>query len=224
VPVVRVPGFQPSRNGLAFANDFPRVPMIRIPGVGIGDASRGLCGGMTFAALDLYRAKVAPPLDSSPPREGSSLFAYLVGRSFDSFDLPVGAAKFYLWMALPDADGPFGLRGVRTRTFAQEWAKVRRDLEAGQPSPLGLIRTRSLDPIALGANHQVLAYGYDLDEDGRLAIQVYDPNHSGDDDLALEGNVDRRTGFAYVAGEAPVRGFFRSNYRPRDPRRALRPS
>ena len=41
---------------------------------------------------------------------------------------------------------------------------MRRELDAGRLAALGLIRPRSRNPLRLGENHQVLAWGYGLDE------------------------------------------------------------
>src|SRR5206468_5395312 len=58
---------------------------------------------------------------------------------------------------------------------------------------------------------------YRLDEaTSTLAIDVYDPNHPDDDSCVLSLSVADPTGptaIAYVAGEAPVRGFFQTAYR-----------
>jgi hypothetical protein len=216
---VRVPGFLPSRRGLHFPNRFPRAPVLELRlgpvGLPVGDAADGLCGGMVFAVRDLFEAGRLPPERRDPPPSGSPLFRYLVRRLFASFDLPWGPLRYLLWQALPTADGPFGLPGLWRRTARREWPKVRADLEAGRLSPLGLVRPRSLNPLVVGRNHQVLAYGYDLDEErGRVAVLVYDPNHPDEDGLALTLDLtgrDLRIG--YVPGEAPVRGFFRTPYR-----------
>jgi hypothetical protein len=223
---VRVADFLPSRYGLRFPNAFPPTPFLRVPGtsVGIGNAADGLCGGMTFMARDLFEHRLAPPVDVSPPREGP-VFRYLVGRAIKSFDLPSGPAKYQLWMGLPDHSSFFGMSGVAWRTLAQEWPSVRADLDRGVPSPLGLIRTRSWNPMDLGKNHQVLAYGYDLRVDGEgrsqsLDVFVYDPNWPMRDDVAI--HVALRTPLeastvTYVENDAPVRAFFRSVYRVADP-------
>ena len=133
---VRVPGFLPSVWGLRFPNAFPRTPVIRVPGtgVGVGNAADGLCGGMAFMARDLFEHRVQPPPDSTPPRDGP-LFRYLVGRAMASFDLPGGPAKYQLWMALPDHSSWFGMPGVVERTLVVEWPAVRADLDGGVPSP-----------------------------------------------------------------------------------------
>jgi hypothetical protein len=223
---VRVPGFLPSVWGLRFPNAFPRTPVLRIPGttMGVGNAADGLCGGMTFMARDLFERRIAPPPDTTPPPDGP-LFRYLVRRAFASFSLPAGPAKYELWMALPDHGSWFGMRGVVERTLIDEWPSIRAELDRGITSPLGLVRTRSFNPMDLGLNHQVLAYGYELSTDSRgaatgLDVQVYDPNWPGRDDVAIRVALRPVAGDAtvsYVEGDRPVRGFFRTAYRPADP-------
>jgi hypothetical protein len=223
-----VPRFLPSRNGFAFANRFPPVPVIRIPlgrrTLGIGSASDGLCGGMTFAAADLFVAGRLPPQDVTEAPGSGPLLRYLVKRAYHSLNVPAGPVRYAWWSILPDADSTFGfLDGLATRTRVREWPRVRADVDAGRPCPLGLIRVHSANPRRLVLNHQVLAYGYQADDvTGRLvAVRVYDPNHPGDDSMAITVTPG---GFAYVAGEPPVRGFFRSRYRPSNPIAVAGPS
>lgn len=219
---VRVPGFTPSQNGFEFPNDWPHVPFLEfhVPtgqALKIGDAAGGLCGGMTFAARDLFDHGQKPPPVATAPEKGTPLFQFLIKRAMDSFDIPAGPAKYYAWMALPDQDLPW-IKGVRWRSLNQEWPAVRADLDAGRTSPLGLVRIRSANPGDLGQNHQVLAFGYDLDEpSGELQIHVYDPNHPGDDGVGLTTNTSADAPMAYVDGESPVRAFFRSKFRPAAP-------
>jgi hypothetical protein len=223
-------GFLPSTHGFRFANSFPHVPVRRIgiPGVlsvPIGDASDGLCGGMVFAARDHFEADRPPPELASPPREGE-LFDYLVDRLFDSFDLPFGPVRYLQLMSplLPDGETLWSrLRlaphGRAWRTIRQEWPKVRAEIDEGHPSPLGLVRVRSSDPFQLKRNHQVLAYGYDLDGP-RLALRLYDPNRPGDDDVTLSlslANPDRPTPLVLDPPGTPVLAFFRVPYRPAPP-------
>lgn len=223
----RVSGFTPAASGFHFPNRFAREPVlvlslgvVRLP---IGDASRGLCGGMVFAARDLFDAGLAPPPGTEAPMRGTSLFSYLIRRLFSSFDLPAGPLRYLLWMALP-LRSFLGVPGVGART-ASAWARVRAELDQGRPAALGLVRARSLNPLTLARNHQVLAYGYDLDEDtGALRIPVYDPNHPNDDGPALDLRLGRDEvvgEIGYVQGERPVRGFFLTRYRPADPTSAL---
>ena len=83
--VVLVPGFLPSTCGFRFSNFFPNGPVLRIPvpGLGllpIGDAARGLCGGMIFSVRDYFDAQRAIPDLDDPPDNDSPLFRYLVRR------------------------------------------------------------------------------------------------------------------------------------------------
>jgi hypothetical protein len=227
VTSVRVPGFTPALSGFHFPNRFAKEPVlvlslgvVRLP---VGDASRGLCGGMVFAARDLFDAGLPPPPGAEAPRRGTALFRYLVRRLFTSFDLPAGPLRYLLWMALP-LRSFLGIPGVAART-ASAWIRIRAELDQGRLAPLGLVRARSLNPLTLARNHQVMAYGYDLDEDaGALRIPVYDPNHPDDEGTALElrlGEGQVAGEISYVPGERPVRGFFLTRYRPADPTSAL---
>lgn len=219
-----VSGFLPSTSGFRFPNAFPKVPVrtVPIPHIGeipLGDASGGLCGGMIFAVRDYHEAKTPVPGDTDPPAPRSKLFKYLVDRLLDSFDLPWGVARYFEWMQLPDEDH-FFFRGVARRSVQDEWPKVRDDIDAGRPAPLGLVTVRSLNPVDLKFNHQVLAYGYDVDDGtGAIALRVYDPNRPGDDTPRLTvtpGDDSRPPALSYPGGPT-VRAFFRTAYRPRDP-------
>jgi hypothetical protein len=63
-------------------------------------------------------------------------------------------------------------RGRSWVTYREEWPKIQADIDAGRPSPIGLIQTTNLD---IGSNHQVLAYGYKKSGQ-RVSLYVYDPN------------------------------------------------
>jgi hypothetical protein len=224
-----VPGFLPSTSGFRFANAFPKVPVRRIgiPGVisvPIGDASNGLCGGMAFAARDYFEAGRSPPALEQPPGSGG-LFDYLVRRLFDSFDLPVGPVRYLELMhpLLPDGETfwsrlGIGPHGRAHRMLRLEWPKVRADIHAGHPSPLGLVRVKSADPFELKRNHQVLAYGYDL-AGSRLTLRLYDPNHPRADDVTLSLDIDDPTEPTAIATSpaATVFSFFRVPYEPATP-------
>ena len=220
---VLVPGFKPSVSGFHFANNFPRGPVLTLPipwlgRVPLGNAANGLCGGMAFAVRDLFRAHRPPPPDTVPPPCGSPLFRYLVRRLFHSFNLPHGPWRYFSWMNLPDAD-TWTTRGLAWRTIRQEWPRIRNDLDNGVLASLGLLRLRSPNPFQMGRNHQVLAYGYQLDERTQdLAIHVYDPNYPDKDDLLLSLNLAeprRKSPIVYSNGET-FRGFFHTRYRPAD--------
>jgi hypothetical protein len=224
-----VPGFLPSTSGFAFANSFPQVPVRRIgiPGVvslGIGDASNGLCGGMAFAVRDYFEVDRAPPRRTSAPTKGR-LFDYLVDRLFDSFDLPLGPIRYLQLMhpMLPDGETAWSRLGLAPhgrvwRTRMLEWPRIRADIDAGHPSPLGIVRVKSTDPFALKENHQVLAYGYEI-LGTSFTLRLYDPNLPNRDDVTLTlswASPTPRPISWFPRGE-PVHAFFRVRYTSSEP-------
>ena len=229
VTQVRVPGFTPSVNGLHFMNSFPHEAaiVVDLPPFGkiaIGDAANGLCGGMVFTVRDVAETPgMSPPPDLVPPAEGSPLFSYIVARLIDSFDLPAaGFMKYYDWMITPDNDTgwpPFFVRrGLAWKTIVEEWPNsIRPELDAGRLCPLGLVTVASLDPTQLGQNHQVLAYGYDLDG-ANLSLLIYDPNtaQATSDSVRIAFSLadpSNRTPISHNVNIGnPVRGLFRVPY------------
>jgi hypothetical protein len=220
VPSVRVEGFLPSTSGLHFANRFSRGPVFRVGfgrcALGVGDASRGLCGGMVFAARDLFEAGTVPPDSTMPPAGGTPFFRYLVRGLMRSWNLPFGPLRYVAWSALPDGD-VLGRPGTRRRSLEGEWPRIRRELDAGRLAPLGLIRVRTMNPFALALNHQVLAFAYDADDAGSTTLHVYDPNHPDRDDVTLTFGPARPWPIPYGEGERPVRGLFLVPYRRPSP-------
>ncbi len=225
-----VDGFLPSTSGFRFANSFPHVPVrwIGIPdmiSLGIGDASNGLCGGMAFAARDYFEARRPAPEDTTAPGQGP-LFDYLVDRLFDSFHLPLGPIRYLELMnpLLPDGETVWSRLGLAPhgrawRTAKEEWPRVRAEIDAGHPSPLGLVRVKSTNPFDLKENHQVLAYGYDL-VGSSLTLHLYDPNRPRRDDVTLSlslGDPRRATGVTAIPPGPTVFGFFRVAYQPATP-------
>jgi len=224
-----VANFLPSTNGLQFINSWPNEPdiVVNVASVGsvtIGSASNGLCGGMVFTVLDVFTAQRPPLVDPEPPA-GSPLFTYIVQRLMDSWDLPTGVLTYYQWMNLPDADTGVWvatLHGVGWHTITEEWPLIRAQLDGGHLAPLGLVTVSSADPSLLGKNHQVLAYGYQLDGT-QLTIKVYDPNtdpSSGDGvtiSLSL-ANPGGTTPITHNVGISEgIRGFFHVPYTPANP-------
>jgi hypothetical protein len=222
-----VSGFLPSKHGFPFPNSYPPgTPVVTVPTpfgkLRIGDAGLGVCGGMAYAAVDLFRSGRPVPPEPSP-----EVFGYLCRRLLDSFDFPFGFLRYYAWQMRPDASrflsGVRVLNGVSRLTAVEEWPKVKAQLDAGSPAPLGLVkvRTYSLNPWHLGKNHQVLAYGYALQ--GETAeVFVYDPNYPCDDGVSLRFDLTAPDAGRPVvhSREGPsVRGFFRTEYRwpGRDP-------
>ena len=82
-----VAGYLPSTHGFLFANSRPSIHItsITLPDpfgdIAVGNASWGLCGGMTFASRDYFEAKqLAPAQTTNPTGEGDPLFDYIVRR------------------------------------------------------------------------------------------------------------------------------------------------
>jgi hypothetical protein len=87
-----------------------------------------------------------------------------------------------------------------------------------------LVLVESLNPFDLGKNHQVLAYGYDLDEDsGGLSVRVYDPNHPGHDNVLLSLILLDRDDLSLVTflANPDFRRFLRARYTQVNPMAAL---
>lgn len=219
--------------------------------VGIGDASAGLCGGMALTARDLWAAGVPAPVEALPPANGSRRFRALVRRQVQSLDW-LRVPLRYALLALLHAEAPPGLPGlrpegarrpiprrgpVRVPTLRREWPRVRAELDAGRPCLLELIRAGGFSPAVLARNHQVLAWAYTADDaccaepaaieaqGGTIRIRVYDPNHPGDDGVALElaiapddgrRGIDERIALRQTTGE-PLLGFFRGPCLPNAP-------
>jgi hypothetical protein len=220
-----VPGFSPIENGLHYPNSWPHVPdlIVKTPfgDLPLGDAANGLCGGMSFVVRDLFEAHRAPPPSRTNPSAGSPAFNYIVARLFDSFDLPSGVAQYYEWMQLPAHDdsvlGVDAVEGVSSRTVNHSMATVRRTIDSGHPSPLGLLCVHSAVPSDLGQNHQVLAYAYS-DVGSETTVSVYDCD-APDLDVTISfdtTNANHGTAFHYSTGRT-VLGFFTTPYAAMSP-------
>jgi hypothetical protein len=225
-----VPGFVASVNGLHFTNSFPSEPDITIQTpvgpIGLGDASNGLCGGMVFTVLDIFLAMLHPLQDLTQPADPSLLFNYLVKRLLDSFGGVSGVAKYFSWMERPYHDTWFWGPGTVSLTI-EEWPGIKASLDAGAPVPLGCVIPWSANPFDLGQNHQVLAYGYDSNNDGTVSVRVYDPNTDpvNADSVSITFNPNDHTvpltDNVFVDGT--IRGFFRVPYSFNNPS-ALEPA
>jgi hypothetical protein len=219
--------FLPSHDGFAFTNSWPSAPAVSVAtafgDIDVGNAADGLCGGMVFAALDYWYAGKTPP--TTQPAPGTPGYKFVVRRIIDSWHVPTGVAQYYTWMNLPDGDAgftAFGHRvivehGISGRTIQQQWPAIKADLDRQLPSALGIVTVASHNPADLGKNHQVLAFGYDL-AGPRVIVHVYDPNSGQDDDVTIEFDASKPTKATTFTSNIdighPVRGFFRTAYRP----------
>ena len=232
---VRVPDFTPTVNGLHFPNAFPPDPIASfklgdIATLSIGNASKGLCGGMAYAVRDLHEFKVAPPPGKDPPHQGDATFDYIVGRQIDSIDHGIVPLRFFKLMdpgrpahesLLAEILGWLRIdRHSRTWTMVNiEWPAIRKELDGGQLSILGLVKVIGRDVAQLATNHQVVAYGYDL-EGTVVTLRIYDPNHADDEGVTLSFDAaDPRADISPTwskLGEQ-VYCFFRAPYDKHDP-------
>ena len=204
--------FTPTLNGFHFGNYFVNN-ILQVPVYG-QISSLGRCGGMSFSALDFYFTHHMIPRSTnqdfaasgSVPPDGTPLADYIYRRQIDSF-LTASAAKFITWSVTPD--GPsFLLRGVDSWTKQDEYTKLRMAIDAGKPVPLGLVVATDLS--GLPHNHQVVAYGYDLDAAGKPSIvHIYDNNHP-DEEVTLTAR-SAGSGWIESTGEQ-WRGFFVQDY------------
>lgn len=195
-------GFDPMVNGFGFTNRFLggavvselarqdrlseltglKVPRVvrQLTDLAAGEefwGTYGLCGGMSWAALDRFsKAEPAEP-DRSIPAPDRDLFRELVTRQADSMRGRSLMERCILWQLLPDRT-PWWMiwsKGVGRLTTEQEWPKLRAALHGGTPVGLVLIRVKGIaDP---SRHHQVVAVGYQVGEKGNLEVLLYDPNH-----------------------------------------------
>lgn len=177
-----VPGFLPSTNGLRFANRFPPGPTLRFGPIdprwiGVGDASAGLCGGMSWFVRERFEAGLPVPADGEAPTNGSPLFRALVRRQVLSLDWLRTPLRFW-WM------GAIGRERALRRTWKVECPRIRADIDAGRLAMVGLVRHSGLNPFHLTQSHQVLAYAYEIEGDA-VTLHIYDPNWPGLDDVML---------------------------------------
>jgi hypothetical protein len=189
-----VPGFLPSTHGLHFANNFPHGPTVRLGfidprRIGIGDASAGLCGGMSWYVRERFvRGQEIPP-DTEPPTNGSPLFRALVRlqvKSLEWLRTPFG----FWWI------GAFGPDRIARRSREREWPRIRAAIDAGRLAQVGLVRHKGLNPLNLTRSHQVVGYGYTIETE-TVWLRLYDPNWPNRDDVAVviePGLVRQSTG------------------------------
>jgi len=188
----------------------------------------GLCGGMSYAALDFFRTGARPPWDADStgiqfgvqPASGTRLRGYLWKRQLRSFFKDLD--RFLVWMiwlkfmpwGWPFRGGP----GWLTRASKAEWAKLKASIDAGNPIPLGLVR----DSVSVFDNHQVLAIGYDEEDEDHGTIYLYDPNCPGRQSTIRVGFVSTvLDAEESCPGPQPLRGFFCEEYEPEEPQKGI---
>lgn len=213
----RTVDFDPAVHGFAFPNAFVDEHLTLPNGATI--TTRGRCGGMSYATLDYFLSGRPVPRWSAVlyapgrvPPDDHWLARYLQERQVQSF-MTGSAAKFLTWTLHSD-DETWVFKGVSRWTKEEEVPRVVAAVDAGRPVVLGLVVARSLGKV--GQNHQVVAYGYDLDRvSGRTVLRVYDPNTPGRE-VQLVSDEDHKDWTA--TNGARWRGFFVQDYTPKPPR------
>lgn len=188
--------FKSKTHGFNFGNSFTNI-VVDTP---IDDiTTKGLCGGMSYAALDYFNAGKAISPQNWMPTTGTTLRNYLYQRQVNS--LVDNADK---WAEL--TFNPFGWRdGEFFRWGLQKEARVkelRAAIDAGRPVPLGLKDGGG------GGDHQVVAIGYELGAYSsswqgypNLKITVYDPNYPNDTRTIVADTTAER----WIDQDAPSR-------------------
>lgn len=232
--------FTPHRHAFRFPNRFinavwdGRCPPLLGPRVQV--TTRGRCGGMAFASLDLFHAGApAPTLTASDfagshvPPDGHPLADYIRVRQLHSMLTGWHGARngltFLRWSMR-------STQSLRIRTQHQ-MTKILASLDAGVPVVLGLVRAEDARFSSLGRNHQAVCYGYRVDASGLPELLIYDPNlpfgHLSPDDDSDDGGVVLRrspeaeqSSFPYESTRGTRtdrwRGFFVEHYHPHMPR------
>jgi len=205
--------FDPERHGFRFVNHFglsPTLPLLGGRQLRLGQRVIGLCGGMCLGALDYYHAGLPVPDMEHPPDPGTPLYRYLLQRQIDSLAHPAVLMKLARWMLRDD------LR-LAQLTARNEFPKVQRSLDRGEPVVLLLLREKRLRQIE--DNHQVIATGYCYDPvSDHLTLSLYDPNHplpAQEVEITVTlPDPDVENVLQQSTGER-LRGFFVQRYRPR---------
>lgn len=168
--------FVPSKHGFKFVNNFS-IDKSEF-GIGSGKLHFGLCGGMSLYALRAFGKGEKMPAIRKTPAAGTPHFRELFRLQTETL-LPTTWGRFLRWQIRPDKP-PIGNRYCVGASTEGQWRrKLRGRLKKGEPTLLGLIRSKGLrgDP---SQNHQVLAIGYRWSPATKdLTISLYDPNHPG---------------------------------------------
>lgn len=206
--------FNPATHGFQFNNTFVNDAIKELD-----VRTKGLCGGMTYAAADFYFARKVIPRQDYRPAVNTALHDYIYGRQGNALQ-----SHLDKWAELNV--NPFGARDAEFFGWGlnQRLQELRQRIDAGRPVPLGLQHYGGgLDN--LGLNHYVLAIGYHLGRykgDGGafaedLRIFVYDPNVRGEV-RTLAPSISRK-GFYFVGDSDSIwRTYFvDTNYQPMAP-------
>jgi hypothetical protein len=220
--IVRTTGFDPAVHGFHFRNRFSGLDIVHGINIGLGSVASlvsedadfwdgwGLCGGMTWGALDHFYSYRPIPASRQAPEADTALLGELVDRQIDSC---LGAAlvtKCLRWQSRSEHNRWWDPRATTWRLTRKEWLRTKQSIDHGDPASLTLIRTQR----DLSKNHQVLAVGYCEDASGKAVIDLYDPNHPDDTPKIVIRLNGPEAGRAIQTTGEPLRGFFVWPYRP----------
>lgn len=172
----RISSFRPDPYGFNFSNvGFKDSFLLNIVEFG------GLCGGMSYTALDYLYAGLSIPEQNFRPAPGTTLREYIYQRQRSS----VTGGALDQWAEL--SINPGGRRDEEFFRWGLQFGSGRLgelidNIDDGRAVPLGL---RYCDEGDCSGDHMVVAYGYEL---GRyfgtldstvndIKIYIYDPNH-----------------------------------------------
>lgn len=215
-------GFDPAVHGFHFENRFSGLHIVGAFNVGLGNVAEilsenagfwkgwGLCGGMSWMALDRFYAGDAMPAAAEIPESSTDLFSELVDRQIDSFLGVSLITRCLNWQSRSERLRWWDPRNTTWKLTMQHWPSVKASIDHGRPASLTLIRTAT-NP---SDNHQVLGVAYCEDSSGMGQIDLYDPNHPNETPtitLRLDGP---EAGRAVQSSGERLRGFFVWPYIP----------
>jgi hypothetical protein len=154
--------FTPPVHGFRFPNRFEDI-VVTDPSGKRNVVGLGRCGGMTYAALDFFNARIpVPPIQRVP--YGLALGDYIWERqthsAMDSLDK---------WLIMPANSQ----QQLNTWMIQDEMPKLMSRIDAGQPVPIGLIPREGM---GIENGHQVVAHAYDRTGPDSWNVHVYDCN------------------------------------------------
>ncbi len=210
-------GFDPKKDGFHFKNRYNGLDILKEVDDGLGDFARqisesadfwkgwGLCGGMTWHALDRFYAKNSVPATAQIPNRDSPLFRILVLRQIDSFHGANLITKCIKWQSRNSQRQWWDPRSTIRQLTLRQWPTVKDQINRGIPASLTLIRT----VINPSDNHQVLAVSYKEDTaKGMAEIGLYDPNRPDQEPTITIELTGASAGKAEQSSGENLRGFF----------------
>lgn len=203
--------FNNLNNGFRFINRFelPNVLDVRLSFLKLKNIVYGLCGGMSFAAIDYFKLGRPIPEFNEPEEINVKLFHFLWNRQLDSLG---GGTMRKLVTYMLRSDTSLGKAVV-----TEEVPRLRTIIDQGTPAVLALVRVKGLkDPTH---NHQVLATGYEYEpETQQMTLTLYDPNHPRLEPKITFSMADPSKGINITQStREPLRGFFVIDYWTEDP-------